>query len=104
MKSFKDYILEELLSKDERTFNWIIDNADDLKDFLSKEFTCEVLLSSKYRGMMLSPSKESIVLSLDLKENFSEAFGREFLDIFPFKYEVEENGEKLIVISPFDKE
>jgi len=103
LKTFGEFVQEELAHKDERIFSWISTNADELKDFLSSAFICEVLFSSKYKGMLISPSSEAIVLSLDLQNEFADLFGREFLDIFPFKYRVQENGEDFIVISPFEE-
>jgi len=101
MKKFSDYILEELEDKATRTFKWLNDNADAIKDWMSDLFDCEVYFSKEYGGMIIIPDEDLVEVNDKHKEEFADMFGREFTTVFPNKYKVNIKNEEVIITSPF---
>ena len=103
MKTFSEFLTEELDNKETRIFKWLKENADAIKDWMAGLFDCEVYFSVEFGGMIIIPDADIIEMTNAHKEEFADMFGREFVSIFPFKYSSEIKGEKVIISSPFEE-
>lgn len=102
MKKFNDFFFEglEIQSKLQRTSIWISENAENLIDFFSVIYECEVQYNNDLDGLIIFPGEKLIEINAGIEEEFLLKFSRNLLDIFPYKYNKKINEENCIIISP----